>query len=154
MAMAIIDQLNTLGIQIPPVPPALAAYIPSKRTGNLIFTSGQLPLVGGKLRKTGKLGAQITLAEAKEEAKQCLLNALSTLLLHIDSLDQIKSVVKLGVYVAGAETFTEQHLVANGASELVAEIFGEKGKHARFAIGVSSLPLDACVELEMTVEVE
>ena len=84
----------------------------------------------------------------------CLLNALSTLLLHIDSLDQIKSVVKLGVYVAGAETFTEQHLVANGASELVAEIFGEKGKHARFAIGVSSLPLDACVELEMTVEVE
>ncbi|TGL54945.1 RidA family protein [Leptospira kemamanensis] len=154
MAMAISDQLNALGIQIPPVPAALAAYIPSKRSGNLIFTSGQLPLVAGKLRKTGKVGGGITLDEAKQEARQCLLNGLSTLLLHIDSLDQIKSIVKLGVYVASTENFTEQHLVANGASELVAEIFGEKGKHARFAIGVTSLPLNACVELEMTVEVE
>ncbi|XDD44901.1 RidA family protein [Leptospira sp. WS39.C2] len=152
--MAIIDLLNSLGLEIPPVPAALAAYIPSKRTGNLIFTSGQLPLVGGKLRKTGKVGVGITLTEAKEEAKQCLLNALSTLLLQIQSLDEIKSVVKLGVYVACAENFTEQHLVANGASELLVQIFGEKGKHARFAIGVSSLPLDASVELEMTVEVE
>ncbi|WP_167481377.1 RidA family protein [Leptospira kemamanensis] len=152
--MAISDQLNALGIQIPPVPAALAAYIPSKRSGNLIFTSGQLPLVAGKLRKTGKVGGGITLDEAKQEARQCLLNGLSTLLLHIDSLDQIKSIVKLGVYVASTENFTEQHLVANGASELVAEIFGEKGKHARFAIGVTSLPLNACVELEMTVEVE
>lgn len=152
--MAISDQLNALGIQIPPIPAALAAYIPSKRSGNLIFTSGQLPLVAGKLRKTGKVGGGITLEEAKEEARQCLLNGLSTLLLHIDSLDQIKSIVKLGVYVACVENFTEQHLVANGASELVAEIFGEKGKHARFAIGVTSLPLNACVELEMTVEVE
>lgn len=152
--MAISDQLNALGIQIPPIPAALAAYIPSKRSGNLIFTSGQLPLVAGKLRKTGKVGGGITLEEAKEEARQCLLNGLSTLLLHIDSLDQIKSIVKLGVYVACVKNFTEQHLVANGASELVAEIFGEKGKHARFAIGVTSLPLNACVELEMTVEVE
>lgn len=152
--MAISDQLKALGIQIPPVPAALAAYIPSKRSGNLIFTSGQLPLVAGKLRKTGKVGGGITLDEAKQEARQCLLNGLSTLLLHIDSLDQIKSIVKLGVYVASTENFTEQHLVANGASELIAEIFGEKGKHARFAIGVTSLPLNACVELEMTVEVE
>ncbi|GBF42100.1 bifunctional translation initiation inhibitor [Leptospira ellinghausenii] len=154
MAMPISDQLNALGIQIPPVPAALAAYIPSKRSGNLVFTSGQLPLVSGKLRKMGKVGKDITLEEAKEEAKQCLLNALSALLLQISSLDQIKSVVKLGVYVASDENFTEQHLVANGASELVGQIFGEKGKHARFAIGVSSLPLNASVELEMTVEVE
>ncbi|TGM81210.1 RidA family protein [Leptospira bouyouniensis] len=154
MPMAITEQLNALGIQIPPVPQALAAYIPSKRSGNIIFTSGQLPLVAGKLFKTGKVGKNITLSEAQAEAKQCLLNALSTLLLHINSLDQVKSVVKLGVYVACTENFTEQHLVANGASELVVQIFGDKGKHARFAIGVSSLPLDACVELEMTVEVE
>ncbi|TGL37268.1 RidA family protein [Leptospira perdikensis] len=152
--MPIQDTLNQLGVTIPPVPAALAAYIPSKRAGNLIFTSGQLPLVAGKLEKTGKVGKDLTLAEAKEEAKQCLLNALAAILLHIDSLDQIKSIVKLGVFVAGTPEFTEQHLVANGASELVAAIFGEKGKHARFAIGVSSLPLNAAVELEVVVEVE
>lgn len=152
--MAITEHLNALGIQIPPVPKALAAYIPSKRTGNLIFTSGQLPLREGKLQKTGKLGKNVSLEEAKEEARQCVLNALSTLLLHIPSLDHVKSIVKLGVYVASAENFIEQHLVANGASELLSQIFGEQGKHARFAIGVSSLPLDASVELEMTVEVE
>ncbi|WP_167879858.1 RidA family protein [Leptospira levettii] len=114
--MAITDQLNALGIQIPPVPAALAAYIPSKRSGNLVFTSGQLPLVAGKLRKIGKVGKEVTLEEAKEEAKQCLLNALSALLLQISSLDQIKSVVKIGVYVACDENFTEQHLVANWTS--------------------------------------
>ncbi|TGK78279.1 RidA family protein [Leptospira noumeaensis] len=152
--MLIQDTLKQLGLEIPPVPAALAAYIPSKRSGNLIFTSGQLPLVSGKLRKTGKVGKDLSLEEAKEEAKQCVLNALAALLLHIDSLDKIKSIVKLGVFVAGTPEFTEQHLVANGASELLAAIFGEKGKHARFAIGVSSLPLDASVELEMVAEVE
>ncbi|PJZ86132.1 RidA family protein [Leptospira harrisiae] len=152
--MLIQETLIQLGLEIPPVPAALAAYIPSKRSGNLIFTSGQLPLVSGKLRKTGKVGKDLNLDEAKEEAKQCVLNALAALLLHIDSLDKIKSIVKLGVFVAGTPEFTEQHLVANGASELLAAIFGEKGKHARFAIGVSSLPLDASVELEMVAEVE
>ncbi|EKJ84942.1 enamine deaminase RidA (YjgF/YER057c/UK114 family) [Leptospira meyeri] len=152
--MSIQDTLKQLGLEIPPVPAALAAYIPSKRSGNLIFTSGQLPLVAGKLRKTGKVGREVSLEEAKEEAKQCVLNALATTLLHIESLDKIKSIVKLGVFVAGTPEFTEQHLVANGASELLGAIFGDKGKHARFAIGVSSLPLDASVELEMVAEVE
>ncbi|MCW7490221.1 RidA family protein [Leptospira meyeri] len=152
--MPIQDTLKQLGLEIPPVPAALAAYIPSKRSGNLIFTSGQLPLVAGKLRKTGKVGREVSLEEAKEEAKQCVLNALATTLLHIESLDKIKSIVKLGVFVAGTPEFTEQHLVANGASELLGAIFGDKGKHARFAIGVSSLPLDASVELEMVAEVE
>ncbi len=152
--MLIQDTLKQLGLEIPPVPAALAAYIPSKRSGNLIFTSGQLPLVSGKLRKTGKVGKDLSLEEAKEEAKQCVLNALAATLLHIDSLEKIKSIVKLGVFVAGTPEFSEQHLVANGASELLAAIFGEKGKHARFAIGVSSLPLDASVELEMVAEVE
>ncbi|TGM20667.1 RidA family protein [Leptospira meyeri] len=152
--MPIQDTLKQLGLEIPPVPAALAAYIPSKRSGNLIFISGQLPLVAGKLRKTGKVGREVSLEEAKEEAKQCVLNALATTLLHIESLDKIKSIVKLGVFVAGTPEFTEQHLVANGASELLGAIFGDKGKHARFAIGVSSLPLDASVELEMVAEVE
>ncbi|TGL48348.1 RidA family protein [Leptospira meyeri] len=152
--MSIQDTLKQLGLEIPPVPAALAAYIPSKRSGNLIFTSGQLPLLAGKLRKTGKVGREVSLEEAKEEAKQCVLNALATTLLHIESLDKIKSIVKLGVFVAGTPEFTEQHLVANGASELLGAIFGDKGKHARFAIGVSSLPLDASVELEMVAEVE
>lgn len=152
--MPIQDKLNELGIEIPPIPAALAAYIPSKRSGNLVFTSGQLPLVAGKLRKTGKVSKDLSLEEAKEEAKQCVLNALAATLLHIESLDKIKSIIKLGVFVSGTPDFTEQHLVANGASELLATIFGEKGKHARFAIGVSSLPLDASVELEMVVEVE
>lgn len=152
--MSIEDTLKQLGLEIPPVPAALAAYIPSKRSGNLVFTSGQLPLVAGKLRKTGKVGKDLSLEEAKDEAKQCVLNALASILLHIQSLDKIKSIVKLGVFVSGTSEFTEQHLVANGASELLAAIFGEKGKHARFAIGVSSLPLDASVELEMVAEVE
>ncbi|MDF3818782.1 RidA family protein [Leptospira sp. 96542] len=151
--MSIESTISQLGIQIPPVPEALAAYIPSKRSGNLIFTSGQLPLVAGKLQKTGKLGKEVSLEEGKMEAKQCVLNALASILLHIDSLEKISSIVKLGVYVASSPNFTEQHLVANGASEVIASIFGEKGKHARFAIGVSSLPLDASVELEMIVEV-
>ncbi|TGK91834.1 RidA family protein [Leptospira brenneri] len=152
--MSIQDTLKQLGLEIPPVPGALAAYIPSKRSGNLVFTSGQLPLVGGKLKKTGKVGKDLSLEEAKEEAKQCVLNALAATLLHIESLEKIKSIVKLGVFVSGTPDFTEQHLVANGASELLAAIFGDKGKHARFAIGVSSLPLDASVELEMVAEVE
>lgn len=152
--MPIQDTLKELGLEIPPVPTALAAYIPSKRSGNLIFTSGQLPIVSGKIRKTGKVGREVTLAEAQAEAKQCLLNALAAILLHIESLDQIKSIVKLGVFVSSSPDFTEHHLVANGASELVAAIFGDKGKHARFAIGVSSLPLDASVELEVVAEIE
>ncbi|MCG6144759.1 RidA family protein [Leptospira bandrabouensis] len=152
--MPIQDKLKELGLEIPPIPAALAAYIPSKRSGNLVFTSGQLPMVAGKLRKTGKVSKDLSLEEAKEEAKQCVLNALAATLLHIESLDKIKSIIKLGVFVSGTPDFTEQHLVANGASELLATIFGEKGKHARFAIGVSSLPLDASVELEMVVEVE
>lgn len=152
--MSIQETLKELGLEIPPVPAALAAYIPSKRVGNLVFTSGQLPLVAGKLRKTGKVGKEVTLAEAKEEAKQCLLNALAAILLQIQSLDKIKSIVKLGVFVSSSPDFTDHHLVANGASELVALIFGENGKHARFALGVSSLPLDASVELEVVAEVE
>ncbi|TGN18704.1 RidA family protein [Leptospira idonii] len=152
--MEITSKLESLGLVLPPIPKAVALYQPSLRTGNLILTSGQLPSVAGVIEVKGKLGDNVSLETAQKEAQKAVLNALATLLLHIDSLDRIKQIVKLGVFVASTPNFTEQHLVANGASETIGNIFGEKGKHARFAIGVSSLPLDACVELELTVEVE
>ncbi|MCZ8343962.1 MAG: RidA family protein [Leptospira sp.] len=147
------ESIKNLGILIPEVPKALAIYVPSKRIGDTIYTSGQLPLVSGTLRKTGQLGSQISLEDGKKEAEQCVLNALATLLLHIPSLDEVSEIVKLGVFVSSTPDFTDHHLVANGASELISKIFGEKGRHSRFAIGVSSLPLGACVELEMVATV-
>ncbi|BDA78730.1 bifunctional translation initiation inhibitor [Leptospira kobayashii] len=152
--MDIEANLKSLGLVLPPPPKAVALYLPSIRTGNLIFTSGQLPMESGALTVKGKLGGTVTLETAKAQARIACLNAISTLLLQIPSLDQVERILKLGVYVASLPDFTEQHLVANGASELLNEIFKEKGPHARFAIGVSSLPLDACVELELTVEVK
>ncbi|MCZ8156992.1 MAG: RidA family protein [Leptospira sp.] len=148
------DRLKEIGFTLPATPQPVALYLPSQRVGNLIFTSGQLPLQEGKLSYTGKVGESISLSIAQSQAKICCLNALASLLLHTDSLDKISKIVKLGVYVASHFSFTEQHLVANGASELLVHTFGEKGKHARFAIGVSSLPLDAVVELELVAEVK
>ncbi len=147
------EKMRSLGLVLPPPPAAVALYLPSQRTGNLIFTSGQLPLKDGNLLAKGKVGESATLDVAKEQARIACLNALSTCLLHVPTLDNFLKIVKLGVYVASHPNFTEQHLVANGASELLIQIFGENGKHSRFAIGVSSLPLDAVVELELLVEV-
>ncbi|TGN08430.1 RidA family protein [Leptospira ilyithenensis] len=152
--MDIEANLKSLGLVLPPPPKAVALYLPSIRTGNLIFTSGQLPTESGVLTVKGKLGGTVSIETAKSQARIACLNAISTLLLQIPSLNQVERILKLGVYVASLPDFTEQHLVANGASELLSEIFKEKGPHARFAIGVSSLPLDACVELELTVEVK
>ncbi|MDZ4727172.1 MAG: RidA family protein [Leptospira sp.] len=148
------ENLRSLGIVLPPTPQAVALYLPASRSGNLIYTSGQLPLKEGKLEIKGKVGESATLDLAQSQARLACLNALAAILLHTDSLDKIQKIVKMGVYVASHPSFTEQHLVANGASELLIQIFGEKGKHARFAIGVSSLPLDAIVELELVVEVK
>jgi len=147
------ENLRALGLSLPQTPAAVALYLPSHRTGNLVFTSGQLPLKEGNLAFKGKVGESATLDSAKEQSKIACLNALAAILLHIPNLDHITKIVKLGVYVSSHPNFTEQHLVANGASELLIQIFGEKGKHARFAIGVSSLPLDAIVELDLVVEV-
>ncbi|GBF49236.1 bifunctional translation initiation inhibitor [Leptospira ryugenii] len=148
-----LERLESLGLKLPAVPQALALYLPSQKVGNLVFTSGQLPLVNGALEAKGKVGESASLELAKKQAEICCLNALSTLLMHIKDLSEVKKIVKLGVYVASHPNFTEQHLVANGASELLVSLFGEQGKHARFAIGVSSLPLDAIVELELVAEV-
>jgi len=151
--MSIANSLQKLGLVLPPVPKSLSSYVPATRTGNLIFTSGQIPLVDGVLISPGKVGDLISLEKAGESAILCCLNALAAIS-SLVLLEEIQKIVKLGVYVASVPEFTEQHLVASHPSDLLLKIFGEKGKHSRFAIGVPSLPINACVELELLVEVK
>ena len=145
-------RLADLGISLPEVAAPVAAYIPAVRTGNLVYTSGQLPLVAGKLPATGKVGADVTPEKAEELARQCALNALAA----VDALvgiDAVAQVVKVVGFVASAPGFTGQPRVINGASDLFGVIFGEAGAHARSAVGVAELPLDAPVEGEIIVKV-
>jgi len=145
-------RLAELGIVLPPVAPPVAAYVPAVRTGDLVFTSGQLPLVAGTLRRTGRVGAEVSMDDAKECARICALNALAA----VDALvglDAIRRVVKVVGFVASAPGFIGQPGVVNGASELFGEVFGEAGTHARSAVGVTELPLGAPVEVEILVEV-
>ncbi|TVT60539.1 RidA family protein [Amycolatopsis rhizosphaerae] len=147
------QRLAGLGIELPAVAAPVAAYVPAVRSGAHVYTSGQLPFVGGELAVTGKVGAEVSPEEAKRHARTCVLNALAA----VDALaglDAITRVVKLVGFVASAEGFTGQPAVINGASELLAEIFGEAGAHARSAVGVAELPLGAPVEIELIVEVE
>ena len=144
----ITEKLQQLGLALPPIPKPAASYIPSKRAGNLIFVSGQLPLKDGKLLMTGPMTPERAVAEAQAAMAQCFLNGLAAAALCGD-LDRIEEVIRLGAFVASVPEFTEQHLVANGASELAQAIFGDRGVHARAAVGVSSLPLNAAVELEI-----
>jgi enamine deaminase RidA (YjgF/YER057c/UK114 family) len=147
-------KLNELGIKIPEAPKPLAAYVPANRVDNLIFTAGQLPMISGKLYKEGKVGIEVSEEEAKKAAEVCVINCLSTVKMLIGDLDNIEKIVKLTVFVASVEGFTNQPIVANGASELLVKIFGESGKHARSAVGVSELPINAPVEIEMIVKVK
>lgn len=147
------QRLSELGIALPEVAAPVAAYVPALRTGSHVYTSGQLPLVDGKLQVTGKVGDQVTPEQAKEQARICGLNALAA----VDSvvgLDSVARIVKVVGFVASAEGFTGQPAVINGVSELLAEVFGDAGEHARSAVGVAELPLGALVEVEMIVEVE
>jgi len=146
------QRLAELGLSLPEVPAPVAAYVPALRSGAHVFTSGQLPLRSGELLTTGKVGAEVTPEEAAECARQCALNALAAVA-SLVPLEQVTRVVKLVVFVASAPEFTGQPKVANGASELVGHVFGDAGRHARSAVGVAVLPLDAPVEVEMTVEV-
>ena len=145
--------LSEMGIAIPEVVPPLAAYQPTARSGNLVFTAGQLPARDGEMIAVGKLGAEVSEEQGYACARQCALNALAAIRAEIGSLDAITRVVKVVVFVASAPDFTGQPKVANGASELLGEVFGEAGKHARSAVGVSVLPLDVPVEVEIIVEV-
>ena len=145
-------RLDELGLTLPPVVVPLAAYVPAVRTGSLIFTAGQLPMVDGSLPATGKVGAQVTPERAAELARICILNALAA----VDALvglDAVVRIVKVVGYVASAPDFTGQPGVVNGASTLLGDVFGDAGAHARSAVGVAALPLDAPVEIELIVEV-
>lgn len=146
------ERLTELGVTLPAVAAPLAAYVPAVRTGNLVYTSGQLPLEGGKPTHFGKVGAEVKPEDGKVAARTCALNALAA----IDALvgiDSVVRVVKVVGFVASAPGFTGQPGVVNGASEFLGEVFGEAGAHARSAVGVASLPLDVPVEVELVVEV-
>ena len=150
--MSVADRLGELGLELPHVVAPVGSYVPAVRAGSLVFTSGQLPMVGGQLSAVGKVGALVTAEQAKELARTCALNALAA----IDALvglDSVVRVVKVVGFVASTPEFTGQPGVVNGASELLGEVFGEAGAHARSAVGVASLPLDAPVEVELIVEV-
>ena len=147
------ERLTELGLTLPSESAPLAAYVPAVRSGNLIFTSGQLPRLGGELQATGKVGAEVDAEQAKELAKICALNALAAVKAEIGDLARVRRVVKVVGFVASAPDFTGQPGVINGASELLGEVFGDTGRHARSAVGVAVLPLDAPVEVEVIVEV-
>jgi enamine deaminase RidA (YjgF/YER057c/UK114 family) len=144
-------RLRELGIRLPPVAAPVAAYVPAVRSGQLVFTSGQLPFVDGGLRRTGKVGGSVEVEDAAADAKVCALNALAAVD-DLVGLDSIARIVRVVGYVASAEGFTGQPRVVNGASELLSRVFGDAGVHARSAIGVAELPLGAPVEVELTVE--
>jgi enamine deaminase RidA (YjgF/YER057c/UK114 family) len=148
------SRINELNISLPEAPKPVAAYIPAKQTGKLVFTAGQLPMVNGELISKGLLGQDVEIDEANRAARVCTLNALAAIKGVIGDLDRIKQIVRVVGYVASVPTFTQQPAVVNGASELLLEIFGENGKHARSAVGMAVLPLNASVEIELTVEVE
>jgi enamine deaminase RidA (YjgF/YER057c/UK114 family) len=147
------EWLATLGLALPAVAAPVAAYVPAVRTGPHVYTSGQLPMVEGSLAATGKVGAEVDPARAKELARTCALNALAAVKAEIGDLAKVRRVVKVVGYVASDPAFTGQPEVVNGASELLGEVFGDAGAHARSAVGVAVLPLDAPVELDLVVEV-
>ncbi|MCX6396287.1 MAG: RidA family protein [Propionibacteriales bacterium] len=146
-------RLEALGLSIPEVAKPLAAYIPAVRSGNHVFTSGQLPMRDGQLMATGKVGGEVGLDEAVACAQQCALNALAAVNAELGSLSAITRIVKVVVFVASTSDFTGQPQVANGVSELLGQVFGDAGQHVRSAVGVPVLPLDSPVEVELIVEV-
>jgi enamine deaminase RidA (YjgF/YER057c/UK114 family) len=146
------ERLAALGLSLPPVVTPLAAYVPAVRSGTMIYTSGQLPVVDGQLMSTGKVGAEVGAAEAAALARTCALNALAAAASVAGGLAAIERIVKLTGFVASAPDFTGQPQVVNGASELLLEVFGEAGRHARSAVGTAVLPLNAPVEIELIVE--
>jgi len=148
------QRLAELGLTLPEVVAPVAAYVPTARTGNLVWTSGQLPFVDGKLPSTGKVGAEVDPETAKQLARTCALNALAAIAAEVGDLAKVRRVVKVVGFVASAPSFFGQPGVINGASELLGEVFGDNGKHARSAVGVAVLPLDAPVEVEVVVEVD
>jgi len=152
--MSVKEKLAELGLTLPVAAAPVAAYVPAVKTGNLVFTAGQLPIVDGKVVITGKVGAEVTPEQAKDMAQICALNALAAISLVAD-IDQIERIIRVGGFVNGVPGFVAIPQVVNGASELLIKLFGEvNGKHARTAIGVAELPLNAPVEIEMVVQLK
>lgn len=152
--MKIEERIKELGIEIPEAAAPAAMYVPVKQTGNLLFVSGQIPVKGGQMQFSGKVGAQRTLEEAQDAARLCAINIVAAVKGFLGDLDKVKSIVKITAFVASETGFDKQHLVANGASQLLFDVFGEAGRHTRSAVSVNQLPLDATVEVEAIIEIE
>ena len=146
-------KIEELGISLPEMSPPKALYIPVKQLGNALFVSGQVPFENGELKYSGKVGGERTLEEAQEAAKLCIVNLLAAVKAYLGDLDKVKDVVKLQAFVSSSPDFTEQHLVVNAASQLLFEVLGECGRHARTAVAVPVLPMDATVEIEAILEI-
>jgi enamine deaminase RidA (YjgF/YER057c/UK114 family) len=146
------DRLRDLGYELPTVPRPAGSYVPATRADALLFTAGQLPFKDGRLPYTGKVGADVSVEEAKEAARLCALNALAAVKAEVGALENVRRVAKVTGYVASAAGFNGQPEVMNGASDLFGKLFGEKGLHARTAVGVAELPFDAPVEIELAIE--
>lgn len=151
--MSIDEKLAQLGIELPDSPAPAAMYVPVKRLGNALFVSGQIPTRNGERVYTGKAGKEHDIAGAQAAAKLCAINLLAAVKAELGDLEKVKNVVKLQVFVNSASGFTEQHLVANAASQLMFDVFGEAGRHARTAVGVPELPMDVTVEVEAILEI-
>lgn len=147
------QRLQELGIELPPAPAPVGSYVPYVVAGDLVFTSGQLPMRDGELVAAGKVGQALTIEQAGEAAKVAALNAVAQVAVAAGGLENVERIVRVGVFVNSADGFTDQPKVANGASDLLTEIFGDAGRHARAAVGVNELPLDAPVEIEMIARI-
>ncbi|MGH3360507.1 MAG: RidA family protein [Nocardioidaceae bacterium] len=147
------ERLAELGLSIPEVVPPVAAYVPAMRSGSYVYTAGQVPMRNGELVAAGKVGAEVTPEQATECARQCALNAIAALSTQVSDLSQVVRIVKVVAFVASSPDFTGQPAVANGASELFGDVFGDVGVHARSAVGVAVLPLDSPVEVELIAEI-
>ena len=154
MSNTIESRLAELGVTLPEAAAPVANYVPYSRSDDLLLTSGQLPLHEGKVAVTGLLGRDVDVARGQEAARYCAINILAQVKAALGDLEKIKRVVKITIFVASDPNFTEQHLVANGASNFLVEALGERGKHARSAVGVAALPLNAAVEIEAIVEID
>lgn len=152
--MEVLDRLGRLGLNLPPVPKPVAVYVPAKRAGNLVWVSGQAATHDGKLMFSGKLGKDLTVEQGQEAAKIAMLNCLAILQDYLGDLDRVKQVIQVLGYVASAEGFGQQPQVVNGASQLLVDCFGERGKHTRLALGTNELPLGTPVEVTLLVEIE
>ena len=154
MGETIENRLAALGVALPPAAAPAGSYVPVMRSGNLLFTAGQLPLKDGKMQITGLAGRDVDVESGREAAKLCAINVLAQVKAALGDLERIRRLVKITVFVASTPDFTQQHLVANGASDFLAAALGERGRHARAAVGMASLPLDAAVEVDAVIEVE